>query len=110
MAMNRSEQRRRKKFQDLFDPHSYAFTRLPLSGARNVTLHRTGVAPVEVHVIGRWGSYTGNPLTQIPQSEMLPTTAGSDPALQWAATQPPQAVCPNASDFWLLVSAGSSTS
>ena len=104
------EQTRRRAFQAQLRPLSQTFTTMPLSGARNISLHRTGVPPVEVHVIGRWGPYSGGPLTSIPQSEILPTVAGNDPALQWAATQPPQPVQPGASDFLLLIPTGTSTS
>lgn len=106
-SLNCSEVTRRQTFQAQFEPHRCTFTALPLSGARNITLHRTGVPPVEVRVIGRWGAYTGGPLAAIPQSELLPIVAGNDPALQWAATEPPRPVQPQPADFWLLIPAGS---
>jgi hypothetical protein len=109
-GLNPSEVTRRQTFQAQFDPLSRTFTALPLSGARNITLHRTGVPPVEVHVIGRWGAYIGGPLTAIPQSELLPVVAGNDPALLWAATEPPQPVQPQPADFSLLIPTGSSAS
>jgi hypothetical protein len=105
-----SEVTRRRTFQKQFEPLSQTFAAKPLTRARNVTLHRTGVPPTEVHVVGRWDSYSGGPLAAIPQSEILPIVAGNDPALQWAATEPAQPVQPTANDFWLLMPPGSSTS
>jgi|SRR5437764_3492327 len=109
-SLNPSEVMRRRNFQSQFEPLGRTFTGLPLSGARHVTLHRTGVPPVEVRVIGRWGAYTGGPLTAIPQSELLHIVAGNDPALLWAATQPPQPVQPQPANFSLLIPTGSSSS
>jgi hypothetical protein len=109
-GLNPSEATRRQTFQTQFDPLSRSFTALPLSGARNITLHRTGVPPVEVHVIGRWGAYTGGPLAVIPQSELHHVIAGNDPALLWAATEAPQPVQPRSADFYLLIPSGSSAS
>lgn len=109
-SLDFSEATRRQTFQTQFEPLSRTFTALPLSGARNVTLHRAGVPPVEVQVIGRWGTYTGGPLTAIPQSELLHIVAVNDPALQWAATEPPQPVQPRPADFSLLIPTGSSAS
>jgi hypothetical protein len=109
-SLNPSEVTRRQNFQTQFEPLSRTFTALSLSGARNITLHRTGVPPVEVHVIGRWGAYTGGPLTVLPQSELHHVIAGNDPALQWAATEPPQPVQPRSVDFSLLIPTGSSAS
>jgi hypothetical protein len=108
--LNSLEEARRRTFQDRFDPLRRMFGELPLSGARNITLHRTGVPPVMAQVIGRWGTYTGSPLTTMPQSELLPIVAGNDPALQWAATEPPQPVQPRAADFSLVLPVGTTTS
>src|SRR6266704_3362780 len=69
-SLDISEVTRRQNFQTQFGQLSRTFTALPLSGARNITLHRTGVPPVKVQVIGRWGTYTGGPLSAIPQSEL----------------------------------------
>jgi len=109
-SLDVSEVTRRQNFQTQFGPLSRTFTTLPLSGARNITLHRTGVPPVKVQVIGRWGTYSGGPLSAIPQSELHQVIAGNDPALQWAATEPPAPVQPQAADFSLLIPTGSSSS
>ena len=109
-GLNSAELTRRRAFQQQFGPLGSAFVNLPLSGARNITLHRTGVSPVTVHVVGRWGTYIGDPLTAIPQSEILSVAAGNDPALQWAATEPAQPVRPLAADFSLRLPAGCSPS
>jgi hypothetical protein len=109
-GLNPPEVARRRRFQGLFEPLSRIFTKLPLSGARNITLHRTGVPPVEVQVIGRWGTYTGGPLSPMPQSELHHVIAGNDPALQFAAAEPPQPLQPQAADFSLLIPAGTTTS
>jgi hypothetical protein len=109
-SLGPAERTRRRNFQSQFDPLSHTFTSLPLSGARNITLHRTGVPPVAVNVIGRWGTYSGGPLNPMPQSELHHVIAGTDPALQWAATEPPQPVQPQPADFTLLIPLGTSTS
>jgi hypothetical protein len=65
-----AEQTRRCSFAATFEPFLAAFRALPLSGARNKSLHRSGVAPVEIKVTGRFGvSYTGTPIKRIPSSE-----------------------------------------
>lgn len=109
-SLSPPEATRRQAFQTQFEPLSRTFTVLPLSGARNITLHRTGIPPVKVHVVGRWGAYIGDPLTVIPQSELLPIIAGNDPTLQWAATEPLQPVQPRPADFSLLIPTGSPAS
>lgn len=98
-SLKNSEQKRRREFQQLFQPDYNNFRKLPLSLARNVTVHRRGVPQAEVQVIGRYGVYKGGPLAGIPSAESRPIIAGNDPALQWAATLPPQPVEPSANDF-----------
>lgn len=102
-----AELARRKAFQSQFDAGYGNFKKMALSGARNVTLHRTGVAPVEARVTGRWGTvYVGTPLQQIPLTESLPISSGNDPALQWLATQPPPQIELRPTDFSLVVTGG----
>jgi len=98
---------RRKAFQRKFDKLFMDFKQLPLSGARNITLHRSGVAPVEVQITGMWGVYTGGPLQRVPESETPTVVAGNDPALMVASMQPPQSIEPRASDFSLIVATAS---
>jgi hypothetical protein len=80
-SLPEEEKHRRQEFRKQFDPNYKAFRVLPLSEARNVSVHRTGVPPVEVSITGRLGvTYIGNPVAHIPCSE---TRQVSDPALSW---------------------------
>jgi hypothetical protein len=106
-SLTRAEITRRKAFQGKFDKLFADFKQLPLSGARNVTLHRSGVAPVEVQITGMWGVYTGGPLERVPESETPIIVAGNDPALMVASMQPPLSIEPRASDFSLIVAIAS---
>lgn len=95
-----AEQTRRTKFTDQFQDAHKTFRELPLSGARNISLHRTGVAPIQVNITGRFGvSHVGTPIRHIPDAESRPIKAAADPALQWAATLPPEPVEPMWTDF-----------
>ncbi len=106
-SLDPAEIRRRKAFQAKFARLFADFKQLPLSGARNLTLHRLGVAPVEVQITGKWGVYTGSPVERVPESEMPEIVAGDDPALMVAAMQPAQCIEPRASDFSLIVATDS---
>jgi hypothetical protein len=111
LGLPQAESDRRHKFQSEFDSAYQTFRDLTLSGARNITLHRTGVAPIEVRIVGRWGTdYTGTPLEVVPASESIPTSHSNDPAWLWQSTQPPQLIEPKAEDFSLVVASGSATS
>ena len=69
-ALTAAEQARRSEFSEKFEPSHMAFRKLPLGEARHQIEHRTGVAPVEVTVIGRFGvTYRGGPATLVPMSE-----------------------------------------
>jgi hypothetical protein len=95
-----AEKSRRQRFADKFKAARSAFGALPLSTARNISLHRSGVAPVEVNIRGRFGVvHVGTPVRRVPIAESAPIVAGDDPALQWAATEPPVAVQPAWTDF-----------
>jgi len=95
-----AEQTRRKNFAAQFKTVHDTFRALTLSNARNITLHRTGVAPVEVNITGRFGvSHIGTPIKHVPTSESAHIIAGDDPALQWAATLPPDPLQPTWTDF-----------
>lgn len=53
------ERDRRKAFKKQFHPHHDAFRKLPLSKARNVSVHRTGIVPVKATIDNRFGvTYT----------------------------------------------------
>src|SRR5205823_5690651 len=85
---------------DQFKTVHDTFRVLPLSNARNISLHRTGVAPVEVNITGRFGvSHIGTPIKHVPTAESAHVIAGDDPALQWASTLPPGRVQPAWADF-----------
>ena len=99
-GLTSAEQTRRKNFAAQFKTVHDTFRALTLSNARNITLHRTGVAPVEVNITGRFGvSHIGTPTKQVPTSESAHIIAGDDSGLQWAATLPPDTVQPTWTDF-----------
>jgi hypothetical protein len=105
-GLNAAEQARRGNFQSQFDKAFDSFVRMPLSDVRNGTLHRTGVAPVEVRVIDRWGTlFVGTPLQQIPLTESLPASAPLS-----AAGEPLQQLEPQASNFLITITSGGTTS
>jgi hypothetical protein len=95
-----AERIRRQTFTDRFKSARDAFDALPLSTARNISLHRSGVAPVVVKITGRFGvSHMGTPIMRVPTAESRPIVAGDDPSTQWAATLPPVQVQPSWTDF-----------
>jgi hypothetical protein len=63
------EQARRHAFKRQFARHYDGFRALPLGEARRASDHRTGVAPFEVQVKGRYGTYTGSAATPLPMAE-----------------------------------------
>jgi hypothetical protein len=105
-SLDTAERARRQAFQAKFTKPYEDFKKLPLSGVRNVALHR-GVAPVEVQITGRWGVYTGGPLEIVPESETPTIVAGNDPSLMWASTEPSQGIAPRPSDFSFIVTTAS---
>jgi hypothetical protein len=100
-----AEQKRRRMFSTQFEPDYAAFRNLPLSTARNITMHRTGFPPVEVTISGRFGvSYTGSPVQRVPDIEtrsIVPSDDPADPAilLALAAARSPVPVQPMWTDF-----------
>jgi hypothetical protein len=69
-TLDQEEKHRRSEFTRQFDDTRRAFGKLPLSEARNVSVHRTGVTPVTVATTGFFGvTYTGNQIKLIPGSE-----------------------------------------
>ena len=106
-ALDLDEQKRRENFQFVFTTNYSKFSNLPLSLARVHTLHRHGVPPVKVKIVGRWGiEHIGGPVTRVPSAESIPVTNDPDPALLWAATLAPLPVQPNPDDFTLTLSGG----
>jgi hypothetical protein len=76
------EQDRRKQFSKAFKNARDAFRKRPLSQARNISVHRTGVVPAEVVIRGRFGvSYAGSPLERVPEAEFRSVATGEDPGL-----------------------------
>ncbi len=95
-----TEKTRRQNFATKFKPAHDAFREIALSTARNISLHRIGIAPVEVNITGRFGvSYIGTPVRRVPTAESATIVAGDNPSLQWAATQPPVSIRPAWTDF-----------
>jgi hypothetical protein len=97
------EQKRRHMFSAQFQANRDTFGKLLLSSSRNITMHRTGFAPVEVTISGHFGvSYTGSPVQRVPDAETRPIASGdnpTDPGVLWAATLPPVPVQPMWTDF-----------
>ena len=98
------EQRRRADFRSAFENAYKAFRDLPLSNARNISVHRSGYPPgVEARIVGSFGvSYIGSPVKRVPTVESRPPSPGDDPkdpAVIWASTLPPVPVRPTWTDF-----------
>jgi hypothetical protein len=101
------EQRRRKDFSNQFkgEQKKKSFDEHYLTNERNVSQHRLGFADIKAEVIGQFGTkYTATPTTRIPTAEMRPLepNINEDPALQWAATQPPRPIEPPRWDQWKI--------
>ena len=96
-----AERARRKAFSSQFRADHVAFSRHPLSTARNISLHRIGYPSVEVAITGRFGVvHIGSPVKSVPIAESRNLgDLGNDPALLLAATQPALPVQPMWSDF-----------
>jgi hypothetical protein len=69
-----AQQHRRYEFSKRFKGVRDEFRALPLSKARDISVHRTGYASVKVAVTGMFGvTYTGGPTEQVPISETRQT-------------------------------------
>lgn len=91
------EQDRRRAFTDQFDDARQKFGKHPLSVARNISVHRTGVAPVRCATTGFFGvKYVGDPVTPIPIAE---TREISDP--EYAFLARPALIRPTYADFYI---------
>jgi hypothetical protein len=94
--LNVSEQTRRQAFTVQFNSARQAFAKLPLSEARNISVHRSGIPDITVATTGLFGvTYIGGPTKPIPISE---TRKIDDPSLAFLATARP--VRPMWSDFY----------
>jgi hypothetical protein len=103
-ALSPDEQKRRAEFLTAFENAYDAFRNLPLSKARNISVHRAGYPPrMEVRILGCFGiSYIGSPVERVPIVESRPrgaTDDPNDPAVIWATTLPPVPVRPKWADF-----------
>jgi hypothetical protein len=95
-GLDHDEQDRRCAFTGQFNDRRRTFGNLPLSKARNISVHRTGVAPVTVATTGFFGvTYTGGPTSPIPSTE---TRQIDDPNLPFLAK--PSPLRPMYSDFY----------
>jgi hypothetical protein len=97
-GLDTQEQNRRRTFSTKFRAERNAFGKLPLSSARNITLHRTGSPPVEVAISGRFGvTYPGSPVQHVPSTEtrpIAPSDYPANPAVLWQSIQPPVPIEP----------------
>jgi hypothetical protein len=96
-----AEQTRRQTFSDQFQADRKAFRTHRLTNERNISEHRLGFPSVEGKVIGPFGDvHAASPVKRVPTAESRRFgDPGNDPALQWAATQPPQAIRPKWDQF-----------
>src|SRR5579871_2018460 len=77
------EQRRRNKYRSLLERHINAFAALPLSSARNTSVHRRGYPEAEARVFGRFGvTFMGTPAHPVPVSYAAVPTGPPGPMPQ----------------------------
>jgi hypothetical protein len=95
------EQTRRKKFSRRFRRARDKFSRHYLTQERHASERRLGFPNVEGQVIGPFGDvHTASPVKRVPTAESRRVgNSDNDPALQWAATQPPLPVQPRLDQF-----------
>jgi len=94
------EQTRRRSFQAQFQPIFDQFRDLPLSKARNATVHRTGQAGVTVRITTWFGVlYEGSATDHVPEVVTRPVPEGVDPPP--GAYSQPIALEPMWTDFYL---------
>ena len=69
-ALPTPEQDRRRMFRIKFRITRNSFRDLPLTNARDISVHRAGTAPAKVTITGLFGvTYTGGPTELVPISE-----------------------------------------
>jgi hypothetical protein len=99
-ALPPDQQARRKQFTAAFEPERVKFRTHPLTNARDISLHRSGVPDVEAKITGLFGvSYISTPVTVAPIAEENRIDPGAPPALQIAAAQRRAPVRPTWSAF-----------
>jgi Protein of unknown function (DUF2934) len=94
-----AEKARRQTFSTNFRDDFEGFRTLDLSNERDVTVHRRGYPDVVITITGRWGEYTGTPISRLPMVESEPPIVRDTDALKWAATQPPNPIRVTPNDF-----------
>lgn len=93
------EQMRRRSFQAQFQPIFDQFRDLPLSKARNATVHRTGEAGVTVRITSWFGVlYEGSATEHVPETVTRPVPAGA--ALPPGVYSQPITLEPRWTDFY----------
>jgi hypothetical protein len=102
-TLSTQELERREKFQKEFEHDFKQFRDLPLSKVRVTTMHRTGIAPVQVALTGSWGVvYRGGPTQSLPLVDQRPSPIGSTPAEYVPVIQSPtMPLEPKTDDFWV---------
>lgn len=96
-ALSADEQVRRRRFGHEFAPHLETFRRLPLSAARNFSVHRRGFPQYTFRVTGGFGTpYVGTALQPVPLSE---AKQFNDPRRQVMFGKPRALEPPSSSDF-----------
>lgn len=79
-TLSSSEQKNRKTFQFRYDAIAKDFRDHRLTRIRNISIHRTGMPPVEVSVIGQWGThYRGSPNKSLPTFDEPQRSSHPDP-------------------------------
>jgi hypothetical protein len=117
-SLNPGEQDRRDAFQAQFRQLYRTFNQHPMSRARNVTIHWSGMPSVEVVVISQWGIvygppggiYQGSPTQSIPLIDQRLEPTGGDPAkIVPLISAPPIPLMPSLNDFLVKVVDSSGT-
>jgi len=86
LALPATEKKRRQAFSTQFRNDFDNFRALALSNARDITVHRYGYPDVVITVTGKWGVYTGTPISRLPTAETEPPIVRDTDTLKWAAT------------------------
>src|SRR5262245_14313966 len=95
-GLSQPEIQQRTNFQNQFKPYLVAFNALQLSNVRHVSVHRSGVIPLEATITGRFGVvYRGSATEAVPPAE-TPTLADPTDQLLLAKMS---AIQPMPSDF-----------
>ena len=99
LALPATEKKRRQAFSTQFRNDFDNFRALALSNARDITVHRYGYPDVVITVTGKWGVYTGTPISRLPTAETEPPIVRDTDTLKWAATLPSDPIRVTPKDF-----------